>query len=219
MRIKCDDGTECNVHANLLLQSSRLFATAISEAAGDQVAKCKEVAAPSARQPVDIYIRWLYSGALLDPAQGAKDDEAGILLLRAWQFGQKIQAADFADSIIDEIATLLFKANNLAVAKLVPIFVEVFANSPRQRRLSIEWLIRGRGVYSEEDAAKILGRVQNLRFCRELAAALLGVRMHGASYELAHVLDPCVYHPHVEYGMPCYKGDAAAGEKGDGRKD
>lgn len=161
------------------------------------------MSSPIAREPFEIYVRWLYGGTILEPSDTRSDVDSITILIRACEAGHVLQTADFADHVVDELANLLFKTNQLHIEHLVPVFVQCFSKIARYRRLAIDWLVRG--VFSCANAELAVSHITDLFFCQELAAALVNTRLFGASYQPPHVLEPCLYHAHKEFDQPCYR--------------
>ena len=132
-------------------------------------------------------------------------------LFEAWSFGEKIEAPDYQDAIIDIVTEKLFSGTAIEATEVIDGLADVFGdNDSSCKDVVIEWLLHGTRTYSDENVELLARRLwfgdDYKKLMSDLACAFLKARTQEGIGRPQHILHSCVHHRHKEDdSKACYK--------------
>lgn len=198
-------------HEEVLCDSSAFFKGALSHSWKEAEQRCVHL--PEEEPKIfDIYMHWLCRGALPVPLHEMSpedydidplDDQLHLLYAKAYVLGDRMQAGDFMDVVIDKIIDLLRRQIKDERQEFVPLHVVryVYDNTPDSciLRLLLAYTFARHGHGSSLGSD---GEVPQ-SFLYHLGVALIDRAKIPQEWKPLTKDDACLYHQHGD--GPCYK--------------
>lgn len=173
--------------------------------------------APGDNEGVDIFLRWLYSGDVVDICPEDREDNKVRWLFLTWEMANRLSTTDFQDAIVDEITRRLFANPQLDVLDILRILDDMSSGvsdphgymtdleNTGPGKLVVDWFVHGGVAFSEGTQQQIIHVFDNTGMMRLFAQELLKQQASGGHADPPHLHEPCKYHVHVELNTPCHK--------------